>query len=305
MATIYNQALLAKVETTKGTDIIPTSGANGIRVEKGYAVTPAAEKIAYDPVKATMGALKSLTGRKTISASVPVLVRGSGAAGTAPEIAPLLQACGLVETVALGVSVTYAPTSSSAALKSASIYHYIDGVLMKSLGAVGTATLECAINAPISANFTIQSGFDTAPTTTAAVTPTFDTIQPIVMSSVDAITDGSTINVGAFTLDFGNEMGDHNTTGKNEYSVSNRKPTITLTKDSVSTIADWNALVNSTELSLSAVFGSIAGNIMTITATKAVSTALTTGARNERHTKEISFELLETTGDDQFSVAFT
>jgi len=305
MANIFQQAVLAKIETTKGIDSVPVAATNGIRVEKGYAATPAAEKLPYDPVKATMGSLKSLTGRKTISATVPVLVRGSGAAGTAPEIAPLLQACGLFETISAGVSVTYVPTSDAASLESVSVYHYMDGVLMKSLGAVGTATLECTINAPIAASFTVQSGFDTAPTTTTAVTPTFDAVQPIVMTSADVVTDGGTINVGAFTLDLGNEMGDHHTTGQNEYSVSNRKPIITLTKDSVSTVADWNALVNATELSLSATFGATAGNIMKITATKAASTSLATAARNERYTHALTFELLETAGDDQFAIEFS
>lgn len=303
--TIYNKAFLAKLEVTKGTDSVPVAATNGVRVERGFVPAPTAEKLPYDPVKATMGGLKSMLGRKTISIPVPTLVRGSGAAGTAPEIGPLLQACGLVETVSAGVSVTYAPTSTPASLKSISTYSYIDGILMKALGAVGTATLECSINAPIAANFTIQAGFDTAPTTTTAVVPTLSAIQPIVMSSADVISDGSTIKVGAFTLDLANEIGDHHTTSQNEYTVSNRKPMITLTKDSVSTIADWNALIAGTEFSISAAFGATAGNIMTITAAKAVMTADSIAERNERQTKSITFELIETNGDDQFAIVFT
>jgi len=305
MATIYEKAFLAKLETTKGTDSVPVAGSDGVRIEKGFAPTPAAEKIPYDPVKATMGALKSLTGRKTLAIEAPVLVRGSGVAGTAPEVSALLQACGLVETVSAGVSVTYNPTSTAASLKSVSTYSYIDGVLMKGLGAVANASFACTINQPIAANFTVQAGFDTAPTTTAAVNPTFDTIQPIVMTSADVVSDGTTINVGSFTLDFGNEFGDHYTTGQNEYSVANRKPTITISKDSVSTVADWNALRDGTEFSISATFGATAGNIMTLTASKAVPTSNSLAERNERHTKEIVFELLETSGDDQFSVVFS
>jgi len=303
--TIYQKALLAKIETTKGTDSVPVAATNGVRVERGYAPVPAVEKIPYDPVKATMGALKSLVGRKTITIDAPTLVRGSGAAGTAPEIGALLQACGLVETVAAGTSVTYAPTTTAASLKSVSTYNYIDGILMKALGAVGTCVFDCQINAPIAANFSLSAGFDTAPTTTASVTPTFSAVQPIVMSSADVISDGATIKVGAFSFDLGNEIGDHYTTSQNEFTVANRKPTIKITKDSLSTVADWNALVNATELSLSAVFGATSGNTMTITASKAVPTANTLAERNERQTKEIVFELIETTGDDQFSVAFT
>jgi len=73
----------------------------------------------------------------------------------------------------------------------------------------------------------------------------------------------------------------------------------------LSTVADWNALVNATELTLTAAFGATAGNILTITASKAVPTANTLAERNERQTKEIVFELVETTGDDQFTMVFT
>lgn len=305
MATIYAKAFLAKIEVTKGTDSVPVAATNAVRIERGFAPVPAAEKIPYDPVKATMGALKSLIGRKTIAIEVPTLVRGSGAAGTAPEIGALLQACGLVETVAGGSSVTYDPTSTPASLESVSTYSYLDGVLMKALGAVGNLSLACTINQPIAANFTIQAGFDTAPTTTAVVTPTLNATQPIVMTSADVISDGAAIKVGSFTLDLGNEFGDHNTTGRNEYTVANRKPTITISKDSLSTVADWNALVAATELSLSAAFGATAGNILTITAAKGVPMSNTLAERNEQQTKEIVFELIESTGDDQFSLVFT
>ena len=305
MPTIRDRAFLAKIEATRGVDSVPVAGSDGIRIERGFAPVPSCEKIPYDPVKATMGALKSLTGRKTIAIAVPSLVRGSGAAGTAPEIGALLQACGLVETISGGVSVAYDPTSVEASLESVSCYAYVDGILMKALGAVANLTLECAINTPILANFNVQAGFDEAPTTTSAVVPTFSAIQPLVMNSADVISDGVAIRVGSFTLDLGIEFGDHHTTGQNEYSVASRKPTITLSKDSVSTIADWNRLVDGTELAISAAFGSVAGNIMTITAAKAVPMADAIGERNERNTKEITFELIETTGDDQFAITFT
>ena len=305
MSTVFEQAFLAKVEAVKGTDIVPVAGTDGVRIEKGFAPVPAAEKIPYDPVKATMGALKSLLGRKTINIAVPALVRGSGAAGTAPEIGALLQACGLVETVNAGTSVVYDPTSVPANLESISGYAYKDGILMKALGAVANLSLDCQINAAIMANFAIQAGFDDAPTTVSAVVPTFSAIQPLVMNSADVISDGVAIKVGSFVLDLGIEFGDHHTTGQNEFSVANRKPTITISKDSVGSVADWNALIAGTEKSFSAAFGSVAGNIMTITAAKAVPITDGMGERNERPLKEITYELIETTGDDQFSIAFT
>ena len=302
MATIYEKGFLFKKETTKGTDSVPTNLLNGVRIEKDFAVTPTAEKIPYKPVKLTMGGLKSLTGRKTITLTVPTLVRGSGTAGTAPEIGDLLQACGLSETISAGTSVTYAPLSTG--LVSGTGYAYIDGLLCKALGAVADTSIECTIGEPIKATFNVQAGFDVAPTAVACPTITQDAVQPIVMTSADVVSDGTTLKVGAFTLALGNEMGDHYNTGENTYTVADRNATITITKDSVSTVADWNALVAGTEFAITSTFGTVAGNKMQLNAPKAVMTAESMAERNERTTKELTFELVETAGDDQFSVVF-
>jgi hypothetical protein len=49
-----------------------------------------------------------------ISVSGKCEIKGSGAAGTAPEIAPLLRGAAWSETVVGGTSVTYKPTSTQA-----------------------------------------------------------------------------------------------------------------------------------------------------------------------------------------------
>ncbi|WP_444932401.1 hypothetical protein ACJJIF_22000 (plasmid) [Microbulbifer sp. SSSA002] len=65
-------------------------------------------------------------------------LKGSGAAGTPPEIAPLLRACGLAETITAGTSVEY--NLASEGHESITLYLYEDGSLYKLTGVRGTWT---------------------------------------------------------------------------------------------------------------------------------------------------------------------
>jgi len=300
---IFNRALLAKLEVTKGVDSVPVAGTNDIQVVS-LKPTPTAEIVDNPVVKATMGNKAHLIGRQTIEVAVDANMKASGVLGTAPELSPLLQACGLTETVVTAVSVDYAPSSVSGR-KSVSAYAYDDGQVFNVLGAVSNLALDATIGQALKATFNLKAGFDIAPAVAAAPVPAVNATQPIVMLSADIITQaGAAIKAGAFKLDLGNEFGDHNTTGQNEFSVANRKPTITITKDSLSTPADWNALIGSTSIALVATFGTVAGNKIVITANNAQLSSVAAGERNEVLTTELAFNLYETAGDDQFNISF-
>jgi hypothetical protein len=304
MATIYDKLVLVKIESTKGTDPTPAAATDAVRV-KSVSVTLSAGTIDRQVVKATMGNLPHLIGKKTLQAEITLELRGSGAAGTAPEASPLFQSCRLSETVVSSTSVTYAPTSSAESEKSCTIYVYQDGLLWKLIGAVGTMKIDATIDGANTVTFTMQSKYTAPTTTTMATGASFDSSQPVVMSSTDVISDGSTVKVGKFGLDLGNDVQHHFTTGLDEFAVSNRNPSMNFTKDSISTIAEWTALVAGTNAALSAAFGATAGNIATITAPVGKRKSVAIGDRGERHTLDVTYSLYESGSDDQFSIAFT
>lgn len=70
----------------------------------------------------------------TVTATIPLA--GSGAAGTAPNFGLLLRACGLAETVAAGVSVSYSPVTDDH--ESFTVWFVEDGQLQKVPGCRGT-----------------------------------------------------------------------------------------------------------------------------------------------------------------------
>jgi len=303
-ATIYDRLLLAKLEVTKGTDSVPAPATDAVRC-RSFKVTPNTNAIDRNNVKQTMGNLAHLIGKQFIQLEVVLELRGSGAAGTAPEYSPLLQACRVTETIVPATSVSYNPSSAAASEKSASIYVYEDGLLWKLLGAVGDCKMEATIDGIIIATLTMSASY-LAPTVVAVPAgAVFDSSQPLVMNYADVINDGAAIKVGKFGLDFGNDVQEHYTTGQHEFIVANRNPSCTFSKDSISTATEWTDLTAATNVALSAAFGSVAGNICTITAPVARRKNVAISERAERHLRELTYGLYESTSDDQFTIAFT
>lgn len=128
-------AVLAKLETTYATDSVPTGGANAIVCSE-----PSFELV-YDSQERNVsrphfGVQQAMHNTRFARLSFDVENAPSGVAGTAPAFGPLLRACALSETITATTRVEYAPITLSQ--ESASIYYYLDGVLHKLLGAMGT-----------------------------------------------------------------------------------------------------------------------------------------------------------------------
>lgn len=94
-----NQLLLAKEEAQLGVEETPTPSANAIRVRLPleYATQPTVLETNY--AQGGIDESAPLVGPGLSSLVCGTILRGSGTAGTAPDIAPLLRGCGFGETV--------------------------------------------------------------------------------------------------------------------------------------------------------------------------------------------------------------
>lgn len=137
---IRNTVILAKVETTSGTDAAPVAGSDAVLVSD-MTITPLdAQNVSRDLVRGYFGGSEQLVGTASIKCSFTVELAGSGTAATAPQWGDLLIGCANAEALLSTPNrVEYTPVSSS--LKSLTIYWYDDGVLHKLLYAMGTCKL--------------------------------------------------------------------------------------------------------------------------------------------------------------------
>src|SRR5690606_2333639 len=107
-----NAVVLAKIEPTPGTDASPSAESDAVLVENPRW-TPTASLVQTNEVTGSLDQLGSIVGGMRVAVEFDVLMRGSGAAGTAPEWGRLLKACGWAESVT-AAAVPAAPEALAA-----------------------------------------------------------------------------------------------------------------------------------------------------------------------------------------------
>jgi len=198
---VRRRLLLAKVESTYNTDPTPTGVANAILIEELNWAPEGLRMVDRPAIRSSLGGLQKVYGGSLLSVSFMCEVKGSGAAGTAPEIGPLLLGCACAETVVAATSVTYKP--ASATQSSLTFYIYEDGTLTKMTGCRGTLDFTGEVGGRLMAGFTFLGHFS-GPTDVALATPTYDsTVPPILINGSFTIGAFSAV-VQAFALSLGN-----------------------------------------------------------------------------------------------------
>jgi len=123
-------------------------------------ITPLqSDVVSRDLIRPYLGASEQLLANTRVECTFSVELAGSGTAGTAPQYGKALLACGLSETVSAGVSVTYAPVSSS--FGSVTIHYNIDGVRHKVTGCRGTFTINANVGEIPTIDFTFTGIYNT------------------------------------------------------------------------------------------------------------------------------------------------
>lgn len=265
--------ILAKTETTYGTDPTPTGAANAILV-RNLEITPLqADTVTRDLIRPYLGNSDQLLAQTRVEVTFEVELAGSGAAGTAPAYGPVLKACGLSETVSASTSVTYAPVSSS--FSSVTIYFHNDGIRHKVTGCRGTFELSAEVGQIPVISFTM-TGIYNAPTDEALPTPTYaNQVAPLIFKN------GNTSNFTIFSysgclqslsFQIANEVVYRELVGCTKESlIVNRAPAgdVVIEAPSIATKDFFTIATGSATGSISFQHGATAGNIVTFTTAQA------------------------------------
>ena len=266
-----NTAILAKIETTYGTDAVPTGAADALLVSDA-SFDVAYSNVARNNLRGFMGQNEELAGVRFVDLAFSVEFSGSGTAGTAPAWGKLLRACAMAETVSAGNRVEYNPVSAS--LSSLTIYYYDDGVLHSALGCMGTVELAMGEGERPVFKFTF-SGLDGGASAAAVPTLTLSAWKaPLVIAdantgdiklgsaySAGAISGGTAYTSRGLSLNLGNQVARLSLLGGQAVDVTDRAATgsceLQLTAaQEVALFTDVNA---NTLTSLSFEHGSAAG----------------------------------------------
>jgi len=313
MALTRKKFLIAKIESTYGTDPTPVGGSDAVQVTN-LEVTP----IESDNVQAAafQGFLgnstrSTLVANKRVSVTFDVELAGSGTAGIAPAFGPLLKSCGLSETTVADTSVTYAPVSSS--FDSATIYCFYDGTRHKITGARGSVSFNLTAGQFATASFNFI-GIYNAPDDTA-LSGTFTVANQAAALEVNdtnlttATFFGETSQrIESFDLALNNELIYKETASSKEVLITNRAVggTAVIEAPAVGTTDYFADAVGVSTASSSMVLGATGGNIVTLTAAQTDVTGVSYGDTNGVISLSMPYLALPSTrGNDELSLAFT
>jgi len=262
-------------------------------------------------VRETLAPFQPLHAGELFQVTFSAELKGSGAAGTPPEIGAILQACAMSETIDPGVSVTYKPVSAQSSQKSVTIYFYRAGKLFIMSGARGDVSFELGVGKPAMASFTF-TGHLISETDVSLVSPTYSSEVPPIMIGMSGLAfDTESPAASTISIALGNEVAQPEdivqANGYGEIRISNRRVTGSIDIED-KLVADYDFLTkwktNATFAIDTGAIGS-AGNQVRFTVGKASITEQSAGDKSGIVVRNASFIGLETSGDDEVSVIFT
>jgi hypothetical protein len=301
MARYSRLVALVKIETTYGTDSVPTS-TNAVLMSSVDLTPLEADQVERTMVLPWLGNRPVTLVSQRARLQCGVNLAGAGSAGGIPSFGPLLRACGLSQTVTASTQVDFAPVSVSE--DAVTCYVYPDGKLHALLGARGTFGLDIQGGEMPRATFDL-TGLYVAPTAAslpAAGTNGYGSAIPVNQANTPTATlNGQPIILRSFTYTHGNSIQVRDLPGARAIRISGRAPSATIT------IEDPDALTPNFFTSVGAtvpfnlVHGTSAGNIVEVTLGQA--RLLAPRYSDDDNVRMLTFDLRPeptTAGNDEF-----
>lgn len=241
---IDNTVMLAKLETTSGTDAAPTNTADAVAIRVSNLSVKTTQNFAErDVLTGTFAAPDKLPYSRRGQISFSVEFAASGTAGTPPQWGDLVQACGLAETITASTRVEYTPIST--AMKTLTMWAYINGRVEQYNFAVGTCKLNMKVGSVPSLDFTFQAlvtsvaaGAAPVPTHTAwkrglavGTAATSKVRIGAVTYGAGAIAAGTQYSFDEVSLDFANDVQDLALVGQESIGIYGRNPSAKIVAD--------------------------------------------------------------------------
>ena len=307
---VNREVILFKVEAVYGTDIVPVEGDDAILVENPSWSNEGLRMNERPAVRANIGMLQQIYGGRLETVTFDVELKGSGGAvDDPPEISPILQACGFLETINAAADVTYTPASTGH--KSGSLYYFRDGIRQVLLGCRGNVSFNLETGAIGKMSVTL-TGHVAEPTDVALAAPTYTTNVPPALINVPFTIGAFAAVINALTFDMSNTVAmppDISATdGYSEIQLTQRdvngsydpEAELMATEDPYTDLSAGNTLALTT-----GVIGSGVGQEYQIDMPVVYYRDMSPGDRDGVRTYDIPFGAAESTGGDEVSIIFT
>ena len=309
---VSNEVLLAKIESVYGTDSVPAAATNAI-LFSGLQIVPFERLRMFQrpAVRASLGSLQQIYGGSLGAFRFDAEFKGSGAAGTPPEIGALLRACGLGETIVVSTSVTYAPVST--ALESISAYAFEFGRVRHIFtGCRGNVAIRFVAGEPVMGSFEFIGKRGSVTDQTQPV-PTIISVVPVAAKGLASTIGGvGSLVVQEYELNLNNQLevppNLNDSEGFGNVTIVKRDPTLSLLLHSelIATLNPFADLTAGTARALaSGTLGGTAGNRLALTCAQMHYRGLELGEAEGFRNRRAQFGCHEAAADSEFSLQWT
>lgn len=299
------KVILAKIETTYGTDSVPTGAANAI-LARDIKLTPlAASTVERDNPRPELGAYQKIHVGEHVMLEFDVEFAGAGSAGGIPAYSVLLRACGFAMTNTPGVNTLYAPVSENE--ESASLYLHFDGQLHKLVGARGSWGIRVnKANLPYF-NFAF-TGLWSDPVSVVDPAANFSSFAtPLHVSNANTPTatlHANNLILSSFEISGNNNVVHRDLVGVEEVAILDRSVSGKL-KAEAPALSTWNIFTTAKANTLGAlqiVHGTVAGNILQIDAPAAQIVNPNYSEEDAKTMIDADLVLVPNAGDDEIKI---
>ena len=302
--------LLAKLESTYGSDASPTNAADAVKASE-VTLTPfeseEIEKIYLG--QGTGTSLKKLIAKR-VQLQFSIDLAASGGAGKAPQYAHLLKGAGFKEVIDnKAKTATYSPDIT--ATESITLAFNVDGNLHKMVGARGTAVFTLNAREVPTIQFTF-TGLFVAPTNTNKLTNKqafngwIDGVAITKANTPTATIDSANVEFENLSFDMGDTVTYINRTNAENVVRRDRNAngSCTIAALPILTKDLWAIVENETPVAVQLVHGSGAGKVIDITAPQVQLTSPAYADSEGEQMQSFEMGLMPKNGSDEISLVY-
>jgi hypothetical protein len=310
---VSNEVIYAKTEVTYNTDPTPTTSDAILTRGRPTFASEGLRQNERSAIRASLGTLQSVFGGTLKKISFECEVKGSGTAGTAPEIGPLIEACGLNEVIVASTSVTYRPESASH--ESVTIYWFEGGRKRHILtGCRGNVTFRLEAGGIMVAAFEFTGHWSSPDADFAVPSPTYDSTVPRAAIGMTVSIDGdTTLSIRSWEWMLGNTIALPPSLaaadGYGEVMITSRNVTgqVVMESELFSVFDDADLILGGGRFDFaSGLLGSTAGNRVQITtASRAYVTDSSVSEADGIALRTLELAVDDSTVDTEIAVVFT
>lgn len=265
------KAFVAKIETTYGTDSVPTAALNAIQMSDVTLTPIEGDEISRDLYQPYLGAQEFIPVGSYGRIEGSIEIAGSGTPGTAPAWGVMHRACGMAETLIADTSATY--TFVDDEQEAVSLYFWMHGIRHILVGMRGTWMSEVTPKNIPRWRYTMTGLLGTI-SDVALPTPVLTAFRkPVAVGkanttlSLHGITS-AVAPVESFRVDAGNTVEMRNLIGEDAVIISDRKAVgqVVAELKPIATKNWFQTYLDATLDGQSIVHGTVPGNIVEIAA---------------------------------------